>query len=72
LNELNASPLFIEPGSPWELGYVESFDGEMRDGLLNREVFYTLAEAKVLIKEWRKEYNQLRPHSALGYRPPTL
>jgi len=71
LNELGASTLFIEPGSPWENGYVESFNGKMRDELLNREIFYTLEEARVLIERWRKEYNQVRPHSALGYRPPT-
>jgi putative transposase len=70
LNELGANTLFIEPGSPWENGYVESFNGKMRDELLNREIFYTLEEARVLIEGWRKEYNQLRPHSALGYRPP--
>ena len=70
LNELGASTLFIEPGSPWENGYVESFNGKMRDELLNREIFYTLEEARVLIERWRKEYNQVRPHSALGYRPP--
>jgi len=70
LNELGASTLFIEPGSPWENGYVESFNGKMRDELLNREIFYTLEEARVLIEGWRKEYNQVRPHSALGYRPP--
>ena len=70
LNELGAKTLFIEPGSPWENGYVESFNGKMRDELLNREIFYTLEEARVLIEEWRKEYNQVRPHSALGYQPP--
>lgn len=70
LNELGASTLFIEPGSPWENGYVESFNGKMRDELLNRELFYTVKEAQVLIQLWRKEYNQVRPHSALGYRPP--
>lgn len=70
LNELNASTLFIEPGSPWENGYVESFNGKMRDELLNGEIFYTLEEAKVLIEQWRKEYNHVRPDSALGYRPP--
>lgn len=70
LNELGASTLFIERGSPWENGYVESFNGKMRDELLNGEIFYTLQEAKVLIEGWRKEYNQIRPHSALGYRPP--
>jgi Integrase core domain len=62
--------LFIEPGSPWENGYIESFNGKLRDELLNREIFTTLEEAKVLIGQWRKEYNQVRPHSALGYRPP--
>ena len=62
--------LFIKPGSPWENGYIESFNGKFRDELLNREIFYTLEEAKILIEIWRKEYNQVRPHSALGYRPP--
>ena len=62
--------LYIEPGSPWENGYVESFNGKLRDELLNMEVFTTLTEARVLIEEWRKEYNQVRPHSSLGYRPP--
>ena len=62
--------LFIEPGSPWENGYIESFNGKLRDELLNREVFTTLTEAQILIEQWRKEYNQVRPHSALGYRPP--
>ncbi len=63
--------LFIERGSPWEKGYVESFIGKMRDELLNREVFSTLEEeAKVLADRWRGKYNRVRPHSALGYRPP--
>ncbi len=62
--------LFIEPGSPWENGYVESFNGKLRDELLNREQFETLLEAKVLIERWRQHYNTVRPHSALGYRPP--
>ena len=62
--------LFIEPGSPWENGYVESFNGKLRDELLDREVFDTLLEAKVLIGRWRKAYNTVRPHSSLGYRPP--
>ena len=70
LSELGAKTLFIEPGSPWENGYIESFNGKLRDELLNREIFYTLQEAKVLIEQWRKEYNTVRPHSALGYRPP--
>jgi transposase InsO family protein len=62
--------LFIEPGSPWENGYIESFNGKLRDELLNREIFYTSHEAKVLIEQWRQEYNQVRPHSALRYQPP--
>jgi transposase InsO family protein len=70
LNRLGVKTLFIERGSPWENGYIESFNGKMRDELLNREIFTALAEAKVLIEQWRKEYNQVRPHSALGYQPP--
>jgi transposase InsO family protein len=62
--------LYIEPGSPWENGYVESFDGKLRDELLNGETFYTLREAQVLVERWRQEYNTVRPHSSLGYRPP--
>ncbi len=70
LNDLEVTTLFIEPGSPWENGYIESFNGKLRDELLDREIFTTLTEAKILIEEWRKEYNQVRPHSALNYRPP--
>jgi len=70
LTRLEVKTLFIEPGSPWENGYIESFNGKLRDELLNREIFTTLLEAKVLIENWRKEYNQVRPHSSLGYRPP--
>lgn len=70
LNELGVKTLFIEPGSPWENGYIESFNGKLRDELLNREIFYTLEEAKILIEMWRREYNHVRPHSSLGYRPP--
>jgi putative transposase len=70
LNRLGVKTLFIDPGSPWENGYIESFNGKLRDELLNREIFTTLEEAKVLIEQWRREYNQVRPHSALGYRPP--
>jgi transposase InsO family protein len=62
--------LYIEPGSPWENGYIESFNGKLRDELLNGELFYTLWEAQVVIERWRQAYNQVRPHSALGYRPP--
>ena len=70
LNRIGVKTLYIEPGSPWENGYIESFNGKLRDELLNREVFTTLTEAKVLIEKWRREYNQVRPHSSLGYRPP--
>jgi transposase InsO family protein len=70
LSQLGSQPLFIEPGSPWENGYQESFNGKLRDELLNGEIFDTLWEAKVLTEAWRKDYNQMRPHSALGYRPP--
>ncbi len=70
LEALEVQTLFIEPGSPWENGYVESFNGKLRDELLDREIFYTVTEAKILIERWRREYNTVRPHSALGYRPP--
>jgi len=70
LHNLGVKTLFIEPGSPWENGYIESFNGKLRDELLNREIFYTLQEAKILIEQWRREYNHVRPHSSLGYRPP--
>jgi len=70
LDRIGVKTLFIEPGSPWENGYIESFNGKLRDELLNREVFDTLTEAKVLLERWRREYNQVRPHSSLGYRPP--
>lgn len=70
LERVEVKTLFIEPGSPWENGYVESFNGKLRDELLNGEIFDTLMEAKVLTERWRIEYNTIRPHSALGYRPP--
>jgi len=70
LKNLGVKTLYIEPGSPWENGYIESFNGKLRDELLNVEIFTTLIEAQVLIERWRKDYNQIRPHSALGYRPP--
>ena len=70
LSRLQVKTLFIEPGSPWENGYVESFNGKLRDELLNGEVFTTLSEAQVLIAIWRDHYNWQRPHSSLGYRPP--
>jgi len=70
LGKIGVRTLFIEPGSPWENGYIESFNGKLRDELLNGEIFTTLLEAKVLIENWRLEYNHIRPHSSLGYRPP--
>ena len=70
LGRLGALTVFIEPGSPWENGYNESFNGKLRDELLNGEIFYTLVEAQVLIEDWRRLYNIVRPHSFLGYRPP--
>ena len=70
LFNLGVTTAFIEPGSPWENGYIESFNGKFRDELLNREIFDTVLEAKVVTEEWRKQYNTVRPHSSLGYRPP--
>ena len=70
LAALHVETLFIEPGSPWENGYLESSNGKLRDDLLDREIFYTLTEAQILIDRWRRQYNTMRPHSALGYRPP--
>ena len=70
LDQLDLQTLFIEPGSPWENGYVESFKDRLRDEFLNGEIFYTLTEAQVLIERWRRHYNWHRPHSSLGYRPP--
>jgi transposase InsO family protein len=70
LPRVGVKTLYIEPGSPWENGYNESFNGKLRDELLNGESFYTLKEAEVLIERWRKHYNTVRPHSALAYRPP--
>ena len=70
LGQLGVKTLFIEPGSPWQNGYIESFNGKMRDELLDREIFYSLREAQILIEDWRRKYNTIRPHSALNYRPP--
>jgi transposase InsO family protein len=70
LPRVEVKTLYIEPGSPWENGFNESFNGKLRDELLNGEIFYTLKEAQVLIEQWRRHYNTIRPHSALGYRPP--
>jgi len=70
LEQVGTRTLFIEPGSPWENGYNESFNGKLRDECLNGEIFYSLKEAQVIIEQWRDHYNTRRPHSALGYRPP--
>lgn len=70
LGNLDVRPAFIEPGSPWENGYIESFNGKLRDELLNGEIFDTITEARVITERWRKRYNTIRPHSSLGYRPP--
>jgi putative transposase len=70
LTQVGAKTLFIEPGSPWENGYCETFNGKSRDECLNQEIFYSLKEAQVVIGQWRKHYNTIRPHSSLGYRPP--
>ena len=70
LANLGVKTLYIEPGSPWENGYVESFIGRFRDELLNGEIFDTLLEARVVMELWRREYNRYRPHSSLGYKPP--
>jgi putative transposase len=70
LGSLGTRTLYIEPGSPWENGYCESFNGKLRDELLNGEIFYSLKEAQIVIEQWRTHYNTIRPHSSLGYRPP--
>ena len=70
LGSLGTGTLYIEPGSPWENGYCESFNGKLRDECLKGEIFYSRQEAQVVIELWRVEYNTRRPHSALGYRPP--
>lgn len=69
LASLDVAPLYIEPGSPWQNGYVESFNGKMRDEFLNTERLFTLKEAQILIEQWRRHYNTERPHRSLGYRP---
>lgn len=70
LKDIGVQTAFIEPGSPWENGYIESFNGKFRDELLNGEIFDTILEARVVTEQWRKYYNTLRPHSSLGYSPP--
>ncbi|WP_238193910.1 IS3 family transposase, partial [Methylobacterium frigidaeris] len=70
IGSIGSRTVYIEPGSPWENGYVESFNARLRDELLNGEIFYTLKEAQIIIESWRRHYNGVRPHGALGYRPP--
>jgi putative transposase len=70
IHAIGAKTAYIEPGSPWENGYVESFNARMRDELLNGELFYSLKEAKIVIENWRRHYNGVRPHTSLGYQPP--
>jgi putative transposase len=70
LTRVGTKTAYILPGSPWENGYCESFNGKLRNELLDGEIFYTLREAQVIIEQWRWHYNRIRPHSALGYRPP--
>lgn len=72
LQQMGSKTLYIEPSSPWENGYDESFNGTLRDDRLNQEIFYSLKEARITIKQWRRHCNMERPHSALGYRPPPL
>ena len=70
ITAVGAKTAYIEPGSPWENGYVESFNARLRDELLNGEIFYTLREAQIIIESWRRHYNTIRPHASLGYKPP--
>jgi putative transposase len=70
ITAVGAKTAYIEPGSPWENGYVESFNARLRDELLNGEIFYTLHEAQIVIESWRRHYNTVRPHASLGYKPP--
>jgi len=70
IESVGVKTAYIEPGSPWENGYNESFNGKLRDELLNTEIFYSLKEAQILIEQWRRHYNEVRPHSSLGYTPP--
>ena len=67
---VGARTAYIAPGSPWENGFIESFNARMRDELLDGEIFYTLAEAKIVVESWRRHYNTVRPHGSLGYKPP--
>ena len=70
ITAVGAKTAYIEPGSPWENGYIESFNARLRDELLNGEIFYSLREAEIVLESWRRHYNTVRPHASLGYRPP--
>jgi putative transposase len=70
IGAVGAKTAYIAPGSPWENGFVESFNARLRDELLNGEIFYSLKEAQIIIESWRRHYNAVRPHASLGYRPP--
>src|SRR5271167_1476474 len=70
ITAVGAKTAYIEPGSPWENGYIESFNARLRDALLNGEIFYTLREAQIVIESWRRHFNTIRPHESLGYKPP--
>src|SRR5271166_2745428 len=70
ITAVGAKTVYIAPGSPWENGYVESFNARLRDELLDGEIFYTLREAQIVIESWRRHYNTIRPHESLGYKPP--
>ena len=70
ITAVGAKTAYIEPGSPWENGYVESFNARLRDELLDGEIFYTLREAQIVIESWRRHFNTIRPHKSLGYKPP--
>ncbi len=70
ITAVGAKTAYITPGSPWENGFIESFNARLRDELLDGEIFYSLAEAKIVIESWRRHYNAVRPHGSLGYKPP--
>ena len=70
IGAVGAKTAYIMPGSPWENGFIESFNARLRDELLDGEIFYSLAEAKIIIESWRRHYNTVRPHGSLGYKPP--
>ena len=70
IGAVGAKTAYIAPGSPWENGFIESFNGKFRDELLDGEIFYTLAEAKIIVESWRRHFNTVRPHGSLGYKPP--